>query len=45
MLHVCAIFDCDGVIANTEESHLMAYNHALEEPCARLGKEIMITLE
>ncbi len=45
MNHGCVIFDFDGVIANTEEIHLMAYNHALQELRSRLGKEIVITPE
>ncbi len=45
MPHGCVIFDFDGVIANTEEIHLMAYNHALKELRSRLGKEIVITPE
>lgn len=45
MPHGCVIFDFDGVIANTEDIHLMAYNHALKELRTRLGKEIAITPE
>lgn len=45
MSHGSVIFDFDGVIANTEEIHLMAYNHALKELRSRLGKDILITPE
>ncbi len=45
MTHGCVIFDFDGVIANTEEIHLMAYNHALKELRERLGKDIVLTPE
>ncbi len=43
MGQACVIFDFDGVIANTEHLHLMAYNQALEARCQAVGKLIQIT--
>ena len=39
----CVIFDFDGVIANTENLHLAAYNHAFKVLEARVGRNIQIT--
>ncbi len=39
----CVIFDFDGVIANTEELHLVAYNQALLAARKDIGREIHIT--
>lgn len=45
MGQACVIFDFDGVIANTEHLHLMAYNQALAARRQAVGKLIQITPE
>lgn len=40
---LCVIFDFDGVIANTEELHLAAYNQALLAARQAIGRVIEIT--
>jgi beta-phosphoglucomutase len=39
----CVIFDFDGVIANTEDFHFAAYNHALGALKDQVGQNIQIT--
>ncbi len=41
----CVIFDFDGVIANTEELHLAAYNQVLQAAQKAVGRLIQITPE
>ncbi len=41
----CVIFDFDGVIANTEELHLAAYNQVLLASAEAVGRVIHITPE
>ena len=45
MGEACVIFDFDGVIANTEELHLAAYNQVLLADGKAVGRVIQITPE
>ncbi len=45
MGEACVIFDFDGVIANTEELHLAAYNQVLLTSAESIGRVIHITPE
>ena len=45
MAEACVIFDFDGVIADTERLHLLAYNHALREMRQDVGRLIELTPE
>ena len=45
MGEACVIFDFDGVIANTEELHLAAYNQVLLTSAEAIGRVIHITPE
>lgn len=42
MIKSAVIFDCDGVIADTEEHHFLTFAQTLREQAARLGRLVLL---